>query len=252
MDQRFEFTISRVKLPEQVADRIQALIVADALHAGDKLPAERELAERLGVSRPVIREALQVLSVRGLAQIKPGCGTYVQEPSAQGTAAHLELYFQLKHCPNALRDFFEVRQLLEVESAGLAAERATPGDLAVLQNSIYKMAEHLDSLVEFIQADLDFHMLLASAAHNDYIHLLLGSISGLWSQAISLSAGAPGALPAGLAHHREIMQCVARGDAPGAREAMTSHMCAAREFIKATNQTDEFGPKSIANTGGVL
>jgi GntR family transcriptional repressor for pyruvate dehydrogenase complex len=213
------------------------------------LPPERELAERLGVSRPVIREALQVLSVRGLAQIKPGCGTFVCEPSAQGTAAQLELYFQLKHCPNALRDFFEIRRLLEVESAGLAAERATTDDIAVLLDSVGEMAEHLDSLTEFIQADLSFHMSLARAAHNDYIQLLLGSISGLWSQAISLSANAPGALVAGLTHHREILRCITCGDAPGAREAMTSHMCTAQE-LTSHEQIVESSSKSLVDSGG--
>jgi len=239
MDQRFEFSITRVKLPEQVADRIQGLIIADALHTGDKLPPERDLAERLGVSRPVIREALQVLSVRGLAQIKPGCGTYVQGPSAQGTAAHLELYFKLKHCPNSLRDFFEIRRLLEVEAAGLAADRVTSDDIEELQGSITEMADHLDSLTDYIKADLSFHMALARAAHNDFILLLLGPISNLWSQAISISASAPGALPAGLAHHEDILQRIACGDAPGAREAMTRHMSDAQEFTDVARQVDQ-------------
>lgn len=239
MDQRFEFSITRVKLPEQVADRIQGLIIADALHTGDKLPPERDLAERLGVSRPVIREALQVLSVRGLAQIKPGCGTYVQEPSAQVTAAHLELYFKLKHCPNSLRDFFEIRQLLEVEAAGLAAERASSEDIAMLQGSISDMAAHLESLTDYIKADLSFHLALARAAHNDFLLMLLGPISNLWSQAISISAKAPGALPAGLAHHQDILEHIACGDAPGARGAMTRHMSAAQEFTEATGAADQ-------------
>ncbi|MHB1357790.1 MAG: FadR/GntR family transcriptional regulator [Anaerolineae bacterium] len=239
MDQRFDFNVSRAKLPEQVADRIQGLIVADALHTGDKLPPERDLAERLGVSRPVIREALQVLSARGLAQIKPGCGTYVQEPSVQGTAAHLELYFKLKHCPNSLGDFFEIRRLLEVEAAGLAADRATTEDIAVLQASITEMAKHLESLPDYIKADVSFHLALAQAAHNDFMLMLIGTISNLLSQTISISASAPGAMPAGLAHHQNISRFIIDRNALGARGAMTLHMNAAQVFTEITHQTDQ-------------
>ena len=75
----FDFSLRRDKLYQQVADRIQQLIAEDALRPGDKLPGERELAERMGVSRTVVREAIRALSVRGLVKVKPGCGTYVQE-----------------------------------------------------------------------------------------------------------------------------------------------------------------------------
>ena len=238
MDQRFDFNVSRAKLPEQVADRIQGLIVADALHAGDKLPSERDLAERLGVSRPVIREALQVLSVRGLAQIKPGCGTYVQEPSVQGTAAHLELYFKLKHCPNSLGDFFEIRRLLEVEAAGLAADRATPDDIEALQQNVAEMADNLESLPEYVKTDVSFHMALARAAHNDFMLMLIGTISNLLSQVISISARAPGAVPAGYAHHQDILRFILVGNASGARGAMALHMDSAQEFTEVTHQAD--------------
>jgi GntR family transcriptional regulator, transcriptional repressor for pyruvate dehydrogenase complex len=242
MDQRFGFSVSRVKLPEQVADRIQGLIVADALHTGDKLPPERDLAVRLGVSRPVIREALQVLSARGLAHIKPGCGTFLQEPSAQDTAAHLELYFKLKHCPNSLNDFFEIRRLLEVEAAGLAADRATSEDIAILQGTITEMVDQLESLPDYIKADVSFHLALARAAHNDFMLILIGTISNLLSQTISISASAPRAMPAGLAHHQNIAKYIMDRNALGARDAMSLHMNAAQVFTVITHQTDQPTP----------
>jgi GntR family transcriptional repressor for pyruvate dehydrogenase complex len=76
-DNLFAFDLKRAKLHEQISDRIQALIVSESLRPGDKLPGERELADKLGVSRTVIHEAMQRLCARGLIVIKPGCGSYV-------------------------------------------------------------------------------------------------------------------------------------------------------------------------------
>ena len=92
MDERFDFSLRRDKLYQQVADQIQELILTDSLRPGDRLPAERELAERMGVSRTVVREAFRVLCDRGLVKVKSGCGTYVQELSHKDAAASIELF----------------------------------------------------------------------------------------------------------------------------------------------------------------
>ena len=238
MTEQLDFTLTRSSLPAQVADRIQAMIESEALHAGDKLPPERDLAERLGVSRPVIREALQVLSVRGLVKIKPGCGTYVQEPSAKNAADYLELYFKLRHCPGSLHDFFEVRQLLEVEAAGLAAERATEDDLNVLQSAIVVMQASREPLSAFIEADVAFHLALAQAAHNDYLMMILGPLAAIWSQVIALSAGAPGAIETGISFHQAILEHLKQHDIEATRETMRRHMLAALQLSEAAQRAD--------------
>ena len=91
----FEFDLHRTKLYEQVADRIQALIVREELGAGEKLPGERELAEALGVCRTVVREAIRALEVRGLVLVKPGCGTYIRAYDAADAATPVTLYLRL-------------------------------------------------------------------------------------------------------------------------------------------------------------
>lgn len=239
MDSSLNLQINRATLPVQVADRIQDLIETEALHMGDRLPSERDLAERLGVSRPVIRESLQVLSERGLVRIKPGCGTFVQEPSTQHAADYLELYFKLRLCPGSLHEFFEMRQLLEVETAGLAAERAVSGDIAALDATIANMQSQKDSLAGFISADLEFHLGLAHAAHNEYLLMILGPLANIWSQVISISAKAPGAVQAGIDYHRDIITHITQHDVLGARESMRRHMYAALEFSEAAQQTEE-------------
>lgn len=240
-DSQLDFHISRASLPAQVAERIQRLVESDALKTGDKLPAERDLAERLGVSRPVIREALQMLSERGLVKIKPGCGTYVQEPSATDAAEYLELYFKLRHCPGSLRDFFEMRELLEVATAGLAAERATEADLRTLEKSLRAMRGHDGSMHDYVSADLAFHLALAQAAHNDYLLMLLSPLANIWAEVISLSTQTPDAIQTGIAFHEELYTLILQRDAVGAREAMHRHMLAALALSEAA-QSDTVIP----------
>ncbi|TFH40971.1 MAG: FadR family transcriptional regulator, partial [Lysobacterales bacterium] len=144
-----------------------------------------------------------------------------------------------KHCPNSLDGFFEIRRLLEVEAAGLAADRATTEDIVVLHDSISEMAEHLESLSDYIKADVSFHLALARAAHNDFMLMLIGTISNLLSQAISIAASAPDAMSAGLAYHQDILQFIVDDNALGARGAMTLHMNAAQVFTEVTHQVDQ-------------
>ncbi|MHB9032824.1 MAG: FadR/GntR family transcriptional regulator [Anaerolineae bacterium] len=233
--------LTRSTLPAQVADQIQDLIEMDALHTGDKLPPERDLAERLGVSRPVVREALQVLLVRGLVKIKPGSGTFVQSPSAQSAADYLELYFKLRHCPGSLREFFEMRQLLEVETAGLAAERATADDVAKLESCLVTMRSEQLSLANYIAADVTFHLALANAAHNEYLLMLLGPLASIWSHVISISTQAPGAIAGGIAFHEDILRHISSHDVKGAGDAMRAHMLAAFQFSIQAQKPDESG-----------
>jgi len=115
MDGIFELSFRRARLYEQVTERIQNLIITESLRPGDKLPSERELAERLGVSRTAVREAIRALSVRGLVKVKPGCGTYTQEPTPENTTAPLELFLRLRCCPTSSENLYEVRRTIEVK-----------------------------------------------------------------------------------------------------------------------------------------
>ncbi len=237
MDDVFAFSLSRDRLYEQVAERIQALIVAESLRPGDKLPGERELSERLGVSRTVLREALRVLTVRGLLRVKPGCGAYVQELSVRAASAPLQLLLKLRQTPDSYRHLNEVRRTIEVDCAGLAAERAEQEDLARLVSCYVRMADNLEAAVPFASADLDFHLGLAIATHNELFPALLAPITDLLSEAILVSYYGAGASEEGLLHHRAILDCVQAGDAPGAREAMCRHIDASEQLICSVRTT---------------
>jgi GntR family transcriptional repressor for pyruvate dehydrogenase complex len=228
----FGFSLQRDRLYTQVADRIEKLIADEALRPGDKLPGEREMADRMGVSRTVVREAIRVLGVRGLVAVKTGCGTYVQEPSARDAAASIERFLKLRQASEPFTHIHEVRRMIEVETAGLAAERATARDLARLQDTIDSMSAHRQDLDAYIGHDQAFHEGLAEATHNSLFGVLLNPISDLLHQMILVSVQAPGAVDAGLNHHRNILEQVRRHAPEAARQAMRDHLAEARKLVE--------------------
>jgi len=236
---QFSFPLYRNKLYEQVADQIQELIVAESLRPGDKLPCERELAERLGVSRTVIREALRVLCVRGLVKVKPGCGTYVQQPTPKDMAAPIGLLLKLRQCPDTLSDLYEVRSLLEVECAGLAAHRATEEDHAALEAAIVEMEAHVADAEKAAQGDWAFHSALVDATHNELFSVLLGMLGDLWLEVARLTSQTPEAAKGAVRSHRKILQRVRERDAEGARQAMRDHLRRSRTLAEAAREDKE-------------
>jgi DNA-binding FadR family transcriptional regulator len=236
MDEMFEFPLKRDKLYKQVADQIQNLIVADSLHPGDKLPGERELAEQMGVSRTVIREAIRVLSDRGLVSVKSGCGTYVRELSHRDATASIELFLKLRQSPESFQHVYEVRRMIEVEAAGLAALRADKEDHTALETAIDGMAGSKGDPQKYAECDLAFHAAVAAATHNELFGILLGPISELLEEMVRISLDAPNAVDEGLAHHHNILKQIKTRDAEKARQAMRDHLNHARGLIEIVHK----------------
>jgi GntR family transcriptional repressor for pyruvate dehydrogenase complex len=232
MTEVFDFSLQRDKLSEQVAEQIQEWILADSLKPGDKLPPERELAERIGVSRAVVREAIGALSIQGLVKVKPGCGTYVQALNVQDAAASIELYLKLRQTPQSFRDIYEVRSMLEVEAAGLAAHRATEADRAALESALDDMVAHHDDPGRYVASDLAFHASLVAATHNELFSVLFGPLASRMQEIVQISFREPGAVSGGLTHHRNILESIEQRDPERARQAMRDHLKHAQALVE--------------------
>ena len=228
----FDFSLQRDKLYKQVADQIEEWIVADSLKPGERLPGERELAERMGVSRTVVREAIRVLSVQGLVRVKPGCGTYVQQLSAKSAAASVELFLKLRRSPESFKDIHEVRRMMEVEAAGLAARRATEQDLSSLKAALDGMVAYQETPERYVEYDLEFHVALATASHNELFGVLFAPVAGPVEDIVQISFHEPGAVKGGLIHHRNIFDQVIRRDPDGAPQAMRDHLLHAQNLVE--------------------
>jgi GntR family transcriptional repressor for pyruvate dehydrogenase complex len=236
MDEIFDISIRRDRLYEQVTERLQDLIVTESLRPGDKLPSERELAERLGVSRTVVREAIRVLSVRGLVKVKPGCGTYIQELSPKDAVAPIELFLKMRQTPGSVDNLYEIRRMIEVEIAGLAAERATKDDYAAMEAAIQGMIAHLDDPEQYTHYDLAFHEAVATATHNDLFRTLLSPIANLWLEVVLISVRVPGASQEGVSYHHQILRGIKARDPERARQAMRAHIHHSQSLVEAVRE----------------
>jgi len=222
-----ELPITALKREERLSDRaakaLEKLIVDGVLKSGSRLPPERELAAMFGVSRTVIREAVQNLAARGLLDVHPGEGTVVTGPSTDSVSESLQLLLRSRGTGIAIDHLHEVRRVLEVEIARLAAERGTDEDIADLE-AIVEQLEAERGLEASAKLDVEFHRALAVAAHNPLFIILLDSIGGLLLAIRRMSFDHPETAAKARYHHRNIFEQVKSRDPDAARRAMDSHL----------------------------
>src|SRR5215207_4064537 len=152
---------------EQVVSFVRALIERGALRRGDQLPAERDLATQIGVSRPTVRAGLRALSAMGVVQSRHGSGTFIPAgPPSLGTEA-LSLLAALHGFTR--EEMYEARRILEVGAAGLAAERATPDQVATLAEEVAGLFASMDDPRLFLVHDINFHRGVAAASGNPIV-----------------------------------------------------------------------------------
>jgi GntR family transcriptional repressor for pyruvate dehydrogenase complex len=222
-------TIQPSRLYEQIVEQIQQSVLLGELKPGDQLPPERELAERFGVSRTAVREAIKALREKGLVEAYAGRGTFVTDITSQPVRDSLARIAKIAQGEDGFAQLVEVREILEPEIAARAAERAEERDLSALRDAVAAMDVAIDSPAGYIEADLDFHLALAEAARNPLILTLIDSIVGLLREQrtrIFFVAGGP---ERGQLHHRRILEAVSRRDVAASREAMRAHLAQVRQ-----------------------
>ncbi|MGF7134842.1 GntR family transcriptional activator of glc operon [Paraburkholderia sp. EB58] len=171
---------SRRQVADVVAERIERLIVDGVLKSGHALPSERRLTEKLGVSRTALREGLKLLRARGIIETSQGKGSFVASLTAQPALS--PLMHLLGSQPRTLYDLFEVRGMLEAESARLAALRGTPADFVMITRRYEEMiAAHGKETSASAHARLDhaFHLAICEASHNPVLVHTLSSLTDL-------------------------------------------------------------------------
>src|SRR5205823_1858258 len=145
---------------DPVVSHIRGLIERGALRPGDRLPAERDLASQIGISRPTVRAGLHALAAMGVVRSRQGSGTFI--PAGPPALAPEPLRFLAALHGFARGDMYETRRLLEVGAAGLAADRATPEQLAAIADEVTSLFAVMDDPQRFLVHDLDFHRAVAA------------------------------------------------------------------------------------------
>ncbi len=222
--------IERRKLYEQLAERLLAEITEGRLAPGDPLPTERELTERYRVGRSSVREALRMLESRGLIKAV-GKGAFTVAEVANPLRDSVNLLLALRE--TSLAELFELRKILEVEAAGLAAERRTEDDLAAMRAAVDEMVGGLVEQQRYIRADLQFHLTIAAATRNRTAQHVMHAIRGVLQEALTSIYHIPGSPQQSIAQHREILTAVSARDANGARRKMWEHLTRVESDIEA-------------------
>jgi GntR family transcriptional repressor for pyruvate dehydrogenase complex len=213
------------KISSAILEEIRRMITSGELKEGDKLPNQNEFAAQLGVSRPSLREALQVLSQLGAIEQRPGAGTILKARTAALMSAHMDL--PLISDAGATNELMEARRLVEVGLARMAAERAEDQEVAEIGRILRAMEKAARSRDReaFSESDLLFHHLVALAAHNRFVTILFQNLSQAFSQLLKeVFLVLPEMQEVALGHHREIHQALTQRDQDRAARAMDDHI----------------------------
>jgi GntR family transcriptional repressor for pyruvate dehydrogenase complex len=211
----------------EVASQLEAEVLSGGLEPGAKLPSERELALRMGVSRPLVREALRSLVERGLVEISPGRGTFVTASSSAIAARPLgSHYLRQNITPHHL---IEVRTILEPAAARLAAERATDPEIAALGHAVEQVGA-VDSVLDRARWDITLHALVARMSHNPVIETTFESIAPLVFELMLRSHSDPKVIAASAPFHHAVYEAIRDRDPDRAYEAMRAHHESGQQF----------------------
>ncbi len=211
--------IGRRRLYEQVIDQLREYVADHGLKAGDRLPPERELADRLGVSRVSIKQAIVVLEVQGLVGVRHGGGTYLRRNSLD--AEPVEVLVDRKR---RLPDVIEAREAMETKLAELAARRRTDDDLAEIDGALAQMRAEIDAGDLGLAGDRRFHAAVTAAARSSLLAQFMGSIAGQIAESRQESLQQPGRPPRSLAQHQRIADAIRAGNPSAAATAMRRHV----------------------------
>lgn len=189
---------------------------------GERIPPERELCLHLGVGRASLREALKALEIMGMIETRLGEGTFV---CARSEFFSRPLLWAITgSAQKEAGELIEARKLIEVELAGLAAERARPDDMQAIGHQLDAMEEAVHDARRFQEADIEFHLAIGEAAHNRILLNALQLIRNLMREWISSAVAHDGTASEALEHHKKIFLAIAKRNASLARAAMLSHL----------------------------
>ncbi|MCX4672557.1 FadR family transcriptional regulator [Streptomyces sp. NBC_01381] len=210
---------AKPRLYEQVLDSLRNYVADGGLGAGDRLPPERDLAARLGVSRASVKQAIVVLEVQGLVEARHGGGTYLVRDTLD-----VEPVEQLVERRRRLPDVLDAREALETKLAELAAERRTDEDLAAIRSALARMATEIEDGAHGVEGDRLFHAAVTAAAHSSILAEFMRSITDQIAESRNESLRQPGRPPRSHAQHLAILEAIEARQPKKAAAAMRRHV----------------------------
>lgn len=247
MSKPFNCEIKKTKMYEEIADKLEKMILSDLISVDEKLPSEQALATSFGVSRPVVREALMLLNARGLITQRNGEGAYVSRPTSDTFAQTMN---RIAHMSNIdLSSLFEVRLALEVFSAQMAAMHASLEDIAGLETLIDEMEKSRSDNAQFAELDTKFHTQIAHISGNEILYIFIHSLSHQIYTMIEDNLVLEGANDDALRYHTRITEAIRLGSPEQAADLMRSHIIMSMrnaETVKKQSKASKVPPASIS------
>jgi GntR family transcriptional regulator, sialic acid-inducible nan operon repressor len=226
--------IQRRRLYEDVMERVMAAIKNGDVREGDLLPSERELMELYGVGRPAIREAMQNMARLGLVSLNPGERARVAAPSFANLLQTVGMTTSgiLRRSDKSLDDLKDARLLFEVQMVRIATQRATPADIAVLEDRHAAHVAALSNLNEFARSDMLFHREIARITGNSIFPALSESLFSWLAEFYQHLVRVEGAEDITLNEHAAILHGIKSGDPDQAENAMRLHLTRANNLYR--------------------
>jgi GntR family transcriptional regulator, transcriptional repressor for pyruvate dehydrogenase complex len=231
--------LKRETLTSQVVDHVIGLIQSGQVKPGEKLPIEKELVETLGVSRTCVREAMRALEILGLVSVRPKHGPVVLEP-ASTAMFHAQHFSTVAHLQQS--DLLvEFRMILEVGLASLAAQKATPDDLAAMRKALKDYRDAVDDN-NVHQADIAFHKAIADATKNSIAIMVLETISSPLLEQMRRVNTFPIPVRGAQEDHLRIYKAIEERNPEKARGAMRAHLTSVEQNIRIAKATAASSP----------
>ena len=224
-------------LTDQAIRRIKEMILAGELQPGDRLPPEKELSERLGLSRSSLREAVKALEVLHVLDVRRGDGTYVTSLRAEVLLGALSFVADI-HRDASVLELFAVRRILEPAAGVLAAARATPADIGRLR-ALLAEVDHSTPVDDLVAHDVVFHRSVSELSGNAYLTELLDTLSSSTLRArVWRALTEEGAVERTLTEHRAIVDALETGDAELVSSHITIHVSGVAQWLRRALGTD--------------
>jgi len=214
--------IPRTTLTATAFEQLISHVVKGTWKPGDRIPPERELCQQLGIARTSLREALKAMELVGMVDSRVGDGTFVCPRSEFLSRPLLWAFTGVDH--DELHDIMEARTIIEVNLAGLAAERASDEGIAHIRQAVQMMRDSIARGDSILEADMAFHLAIAAAARNEALRNAVQLLRNLTRQWIHFKLLMPGVPANVLKRHEAIYRAIVQRKPAAARNAMRTHL----------------------------
>ncbi len=214
--------VKKTRVYEEIVVKVKDMIEKGKLHSGDQLPSERELAEVFNVSRSSVREALRSLESQGYLESRQGDGTYIARQPVDSLVSPLATVIFTEK--DGQMELFEMRRLIEPHLAYLAAERATPKEITMLDKALELQEEEVARGESGTEVDKTFHYILAEAAKNKVLLRVIDNVMDLLAESRDKYLQVEGRPEMSLTRHRQLLKAIKAGDRERAAQVMREHL----------------------------